>query len=1046
MHAIIDFCLDHARMVIFLFFFLLLAGIVSYTSISKESFPDVKIPVMKVSIPCSGISPEDAERLLVKPVEQKLRSIEGVKEITSMAYEGGGMIVVEFLAGYNVDEAKENVKNEVDNAKPDLPSDANDPDVSEINLSLLPVLIVKLSGSIPQRFLYQAARELKDYIEAHVTGVLKAGIIGNREEVIDLEIDAAKIANHNISVQLLQFLAAQNNRLISAGTITTDIGRFPIKVPGLFEDISDIMDVPIWGTQDSVIRIGDIAVVSRAYKDPESFARDRGENAVAIEITKRTGENVIETIKGVRAAVAEVQKKWPDTLKISFAQDQSKKIIDLLTELQNDILLTIFLVMIIIVLSLGWRSALVVSLSVPGSFLAGILFLYLSGYTINMIVLFALIFAVGMLVDGSIIVVEYADRKIDEGIAPKEAYRTAAQRMAWPVITSISTILVVFLPLLFWPGFMGQVMRFLPITLIATLTASIIMALIFVPTLGGLFMHKASRQKEAHETINYEKDDLKKITGVTQYYIRILEWALDRPWKIIGSALGTLVSVISLYCLCGRGVEFFPSVEPETAVVRVQARGNLSVFEKDRLVKEVEAPLLEMKELRSVYSKSGSMRAANAKSGSMDTGATEDEIGSITVEFADWQERRTAEKIIGDIEQRLHVPGVRVVVEKEKKGPPTKPVRIDVTGKSHPQIQKEAIRIRKFLEAFPEVETIQDNQPVSGIEWRLCVNRAEAARFQANITSVGTVVQLVTRGVKIGSFRPDDSPDEMDIMLRFPKNERNIDELDRLQIQTLDGLMPVGNFVERKVGVSLTTLRRCDGLPCIRIEASLTPGALANDVFKAVHTYLEKEPLQKDVSCEFKGEARDQAETAGFLGKAFSIALGLIMVIMLIEFNSFFSTGIVMSAVIMSTVGVFLGLFLRGMPFGVVMGGIGIIGLAGVIVSNNIIFIDTYDHFRDRIKNARERIIRTGAQRLRPVFLTKITVILGLLPMMYGLGIDFLEPSISFGAPSTQWWQQLATCIVSGVIFASVLTLILTPCLLMVRENYRAQRRRKVAV
>jgi multidrug efflux pump len=1027
-------------MVLFLFLFLVVAGTVSYVSIAKEFFPDVKIPVMTINVSCSGISPEDAERLLVRPIEQKVRAIEGIKEMTSMSHEGGATVITEFFAGYDVDKAKEDVKNEVDSVKSELPSDAREPEVSEVNLSLLPVLIVKLSGPVPQRFLYKSARELKDYIEAHVPSVLKAGIIGDREEVVDVEIDAAKIVNYGLSVPLIQYIFRQSNSLISAGVVATEVGRFPIKVPGIFQEAQDIMEVPLFGFGNAVVRAGDIATIRRVYKDPESFARDRGENAVALEITKRTGENIIATIKSVQAAVSEVQKKWPSTLKVAFAQDQSKRITDLLTELQNDILLTIVLVMAVIVLSLGWRSALIVSLSVPGSFLASILFLYINGYTINMMVLFALIFSVGMLVDGSIIVVEYADRKIEEGMNPKDAYRFSARRMTWPVITSISTILVVFLPLLFWPGFMGQVMRFLPITLLATLIASILMALVFVPTLGGLFLRKEGKKAETRETLNYETDDLRKITGATRYYIRTLEWALDRPWKMIGGALGLLVSVMTLYVTCGRGTEFFPSVEPETAIIRVQARGNLSVFEKDRLVKKVEQPLLTMKELQSVYSKAGSMRSANAKSGSMDASATEDEIGSITVEFVDWKERRPADVILEEIEQNLRLPGIRIVVEKEKKGPPSKPVRLDIAGPSHALIQKEALRLRKFLETLPDMETVQDNRPIAGIEWCLHVDRTKAAQFNASLGDVGTVVQLVTHGVKIGSFRPDDSPDEIDIMMRFPKDGRTVEELDHLQIRTIWGLAPVSSFVERKVGASMTTLRRCDGLPSIRIEGTLKPGYLANNVFKAVRTHLEKEPLATGTTCLFKGEAQDQQEAGQFLLKAFGISLGLIIMIMLIEFNSFYSTGVVMSAVLMSTAGVFLGLFLRGMPFGVVMGGIGIIGLAGVIVSNNIIFIDTYDHFRDRIRNPRERIIRTGAQRLRPVFLTKITVILGLLPMFCGVGIDFLEPSLSFGAPSTQWWKQLATCIVSGVLFASVLTLLLTPCLLMVRENYRARR------
>lgn len=1040
MNRFIQIAIDHARTVLLFLVFFIIAGLYSYFTISKESVPDVKVPIVIVSLALEGISPEDSERLLVRPIERNVSSIEGIKEMRSTAFEGGGSIVLEFYAGTNIDKAKIDVRDKVDEAKGDLPLRAEEPLVEEVNLSLFPVLVIHLSGEVPGRTLYNLASDLQDEIEARVSTVLAVNIVGDREEVVEIIIDPVNLEGYGLSLETVLAFVQRNNQLISAGSLDTGLGRLAVKVPGLLETAQDILAVPLKSEGDSVVKFSDVATLHRTYKDPTGYARTKGKSTVALEIVKRTGENIIDTISAVRQVTAEMRKNWPKNVQVSFSQDESQRIIDRINELQNSLVLAVLLVMLVIIKSLGFRSALLVGLAVPGSFLMGILLLDLMDLTINIVVLFGLILSVGMLVDGAIIVVEYADRKMAERIDRRSAYKIAATRMLWPVVTSLTAILTVFAPMLFWPGLVGQFIRFLPITLIATLTASIAMAIIFIPTLGALVGRIDTSDPEKLKSIAAsEIGSLEDIKGFTRWYVNVLEKALDMPSRIVGSAILLLIVVFIVHLFFGKGTEFFPNVEPSVSLVKVQARGNLSVDEKDALVRQVEQKLVPMKEFMTVYANTD-IGGDNGGSKRRPQNITKDTIGLISLEYDDWQYRRPADEILEDIRKMVRgIPGVKVAINENRPGPPRdKPIQLELSSQNYEGLLQAVEKARGYFERLPGLTSIEDNRDVPGIDWQVKVDRAQAAKFGANVALIGSAIQFVTNGFLLDEFRPDDSTDEVDIIVRYPEKNRSLDQLEQIKVHTPKGLVPISSFIELTPQPRVGQIQRTDGRRSYKIDAELLPGQFATQKIADITQWLQtKTNLPKDISWKFKGEEEDRQETAAFLIKAFCIAIFLIAVILVTQFNSFFHMFLVLSSVVMSTIGVLIGLLVMNQAFGIVMGGIGIIALAGIIVSNNIILLDTYDRLSKEFKDEREVILRTGASRLRPVILTKLTAIFGLLPIMLGINLEVLDLRMTFGAPSTQWWVQLSTAIVFGILFASSLTLIVTPCALMLRHNFR---------
>ena len=1035
--SIIDAALSRSRTVIAVLALLLIAGFSSYVNIPKEARPDVNVPIIYVSMSLKGISPEDAERLLVRPMETEVKSIEGIKEIRSSAFQGGANVLLEFEAGFDADRALGDVREKVDIAKANLPDTADEPSVNEVNFSLFPIIIVALGGEVPERALLKVGRDLQEKIEG-ISSVLEATIGGDRDEQVEIVINPLLVDSYALEPKAVLDAVSRSNQLIAAGSLRSEKGSFAVKVPGLFENVDDILDMPLKTSGDSVVTVRDIAAVRRTFEDRETYARLNGKPAISIEVKKRTGENIIQTVDAVKALVAEERKTWPEQITVTFSGDDSKNIRNMLRDLQNNVLSAVLLVMIIIVAALGVRTGLLVGIAIPGSFLTGILVLSAFGLTVNIVVLFALILSVGLLVDGAIVVTEYADRRMIEGANRVTAYTEAAKRMAWPIIASTATTLAAFLPLLFWPGLVGEFMKFLPITLIATLVASLFMALIFVPTLGAQFGWPGAVDKRmVDQMATMESGDLSQTGGVTGVYVKVLTAALRHPAKVVGIAMVALVASWMLYANFGRGFEFFPKVEPDRAALKVFARGNLSVDEQARLVGEVEQRILALQrergEMRAVYILSGKQQRRDD--------APSDIIGAINIEFADWDTRRSADEILAEIVARSQdLAGIHIETAKEEAGPPVgKPIHLLVTSRAPETIAPAVAKIREKLDTMSGLKDIEDGRPVPGIEWELAVDRAQAAKFGADVAVIGNIIRLVTNGLKVSDFRPDDADDEIDIVIRYPTENRTLDQLDNTRLQTSKGLIPLSNFVTRSPNVETSELRRTDARRSMTVKADLLPGVLANSKLEEIESWLANEAgLDPRVQITFKGEDEEQKKASAFLARAFGIALFLMAIILVTQFNRFYSAFLILTAVIMSTVGVMLGLLIIQQPFSIVMSGIGVIALAGIVVNNNIVLIDTFDRIVGSAKSPMEAIIRTGAQRLRPVLLTTATTIFGLLPMVTRVNIDFVTREISVGAPSTQWWQQLATAIAFGLAFATILTMIVTPSLLMLRANLAA--------
>ena len=1036
MNSLISAFINRPRPVIMILALLILAGIVSYISVPKEAEPDIDIPQIYVNIIHEGISPEDAERLLLRPMETELRSIEGLKELRATGSEGSGVIILEFDAGFDADQALADVREKVDLARNELPADSEEPFVQEINTSLIPVITVMLHGPVPERTLVTIGRQLRDELES-IPGVLSADVGGDREELLEVIVDPVALESYNLNYADLVSYVSRNNRLVAAGALDSGEGRFSVKVPGVIEDLNDLLNLPVKTDGLKTVTFQDVATVRRTFKDPTSFARLNGEKSIALEITKRSGANILEVVDTVKATVngAMQLEDWPENLEVTYTSDNSKQVRIMLNDLVNNVAIAVILVMIVILGALGLRSAGLVGVAIPGAFLSGILVIYMMGYSMNIVVLFSLIMAVGMLVDGAIVVVELSERNMKNGYSPKLAFTEAAKRMAWPITASTATTLAVFMPLLFWPGLIGEFMKYLPITLLVTLAASLFMALLFVPTVGSLLTNKNANPDLSEMTSIVEvdfleeaRDNIRDMDAFTSGYIAVLRKALHRPLLVLLTAIVFLVGSILLYRTIGRGQEFFTDVEPEFAVLNIHSRGDLSVFERDALVQEVENRILDMEEFEAIYTRSGI---------SLGNDIDEDVIGRIQLSLVDWELRRPAAQIMAEVRERTQdIPGIIVEPQVQESGITSgKPIQLELTATNTDLLPDAVEKLRSGMNELGEFVDVTDSRPLPGIDWKMEVDRQEAARFGTDISTIGSAIQLITNGIMLGDYRPDDADDEVDIRVRFPETMRNIGMLDRLTVNSLMGNVPVSNFMTREASPRVGNIQRTDGNRVLNIAADVPEDVLPNDKVDQLQQWLDAGNLDPEVRVNFKGENEDQQEAEEFLSQAFGAALFLMAIILVTQFNSFYQALLILSAVVFSTIGVLLGLLIMDQPFSIVMSGIGVISLAGIVVNNNIVLIDTYNLIKKKGAEAVEAAILTCSQRLRPVLLTTVTTILGLMPMTLGMNFDLINRHIQIGGPSTQWWTQLASAITFGLAFATILTLIMTPAMLVLGDK-----------
>ncbi len=1047
MIAALDAILRRPRAVLSAMLVLLIAGVIAYVTIPKESNPDITIPVLYISVPLQGVSPEDSERLLVKPIETKLRGLDALKQITSIASEGHAGIIVEFESDVDVEEAARKVREKVDLAKSELPSDASDPAVNEINFSLQPTILVAVSGDVPERTLYTHAKQLQEVIEA-IPSVLEAKLTGQRDEVLEIVINRQKLESYDLAQTDIYNVVTRNNLLIAAGAVDTASGRFSVKVPGLIQTAQDVLTLPLRAVNGTVVLLRDVAEVRRTFKDRARYALYNGRPAITIEVVKRQGTNIIENNIEVRRAAGELAKNWPSALHVSYALDQSRTIEDVLQSLQDAVILAIVLVMVLVVAALGIRSGILVGISIPTSFLIGFLVIGMMGYTVNIMIMFGLILSVGILVDGAIVLAEYADRKMAEGLAPKEAYIAAAKRMFWPIVSSMGTTIAAFLPLLFWPGIAGEFMSYLPVTVITVLAASLLTAMVFVPAVG-FFIGKTDKEtmRQFGHFADDEKADFRKMGGITGLYLRFIERVIQHPLKVVVAVLSLMGGIVFAFAQNPTGVEFFVDTEPEQVNVYVRARGNLGSSEKLKLTREVEALVIKVPGVENYATYAGNESGGGGAFGNQDVPA--DVIGQISMELLPVGSRKPWKELQKDLEAAVaNVPGLIVEVRELAGGPQSgKDIRLQITSNARADAFAAARKINEHMRNGMEgLRDFDDDLPLPGYEWTLTVNREEAGRFGADILSAGTMVQLMTDGALVGTYRPDNSDDEIDIRVRMPEAERSIANLETMKLATPGGSVPMSNFLKAEAKPQVNVLYRYDGVPTVFVKANAAPGFFATDKIDELEKWLKTQSWPEGVDFKFRGTDEDQQKSSEFLGKAFLASLFMMFMILIIQYNSFYHVMITLSTVVMSTVGVLLGMLVTGHYFSIIMTGTGVVALMGVVVSHSIVLIDTFHRLSAAGQDAVEAAIRTCAQRMRPVLLTSITAMLGLMPLMFELNVNMFTRHIAIGSMTSAWWIHLSTAMVFGLLLATILTLIMTPVLLAAptvwRRSWAARRER----
>jgi multidrug efflux pump len=1202
----------------------LLVGGFAYSLLPKEGEPDIEIPALFISVPFPGISAEDSESLMVKVMETELADLDGLDKMSATAAEGYAGVALEFEFGWDKTAIMADVRDAMDKAEAEFPDGAEKYSIMEINFSEFPIVIVNLTGAVPERTMARIAKDLQDDLEA-LDAVLEAGIAGNRDEMVEVLIDPLRLEAYNVTALELINVVQNNNQLIAAGEVESAQGTFAVKIPSSFDDVQDIYQLPVKTNGDRVVTLGELAQINFTFEDREGTARFNGEDTVALQVVKRKGYNLIDTVNLVKATIEESKAKWPPELqaavKVGTSNDQSRVVGSMVGQLEGSVLTAIALVMIVVLSALGSRAALLVGFAIPTSFLLCFALLALMGISISNIVMFGLILAVGMLVDGAIVVVEYADKRIKEGSGPMHAYVEAAQRMFWPIVSSTATTLCAFLPMLFWPGVPGEFMGMLPVTLIFVLSASLVVALIYLPVMGGVtgrisrsfewasdglrnvapwwlrailvpfpmwgmfagamqmlnptyllgdaasgfgpvlfgalfFTFSSFAASITLSAVKIEREQKEVAPGHRHsafgHFIKFIAGNPVMPVVTIVSVGAMIVTVFMTFSENNYGVEFFVDSEPEQATAYVRARGNISLHEKDELVRAAEQVIMEHHAVINVFSFAGDGGLNTDSSGAS---IPPDTIGQVQFEIIPWEDRPTDSEPIGGwfggllsdklgLEKKViaqeydgntvidelnaqlaELPGFEIEVRSLAQGPASgKPVHLRLRGDDWDDLTTATLLAREQFETTPGLILIEDSLPLPGIDWQIDVDVAKAGRYGADVATVGAMVQLVTRGILLDTMRVDSSDEEIEIRVRLPEQDRVLSTLDNLKVRTADGLVPLSNFVTRQPVPKLAKINRIeqeryydvkadvesglhilqlvplddDGEPVddgkldvgfgysvsqeqvdqgdaynvtgieesnalwtflfgesyqyfnvpeiasvITIDevqeqidagkaiANLVP-MNANERIQKLTDWLETDPLPRSISWEWTGDQEEQEESGAFLSKAFAGALALMFVILLAQFNSFYNSVLVLLAVILSTTGVLIGMMVMQQPFSIIMTGTGIVALAGIVVNNNIVLIDTYQEYSLKMPRI-EAIIRTAEARIRPVLLTTITTMAGLTPMMFGVSLDFIDGGYSIDSPTALWWKQLATAVVFGLGIATVLTLVVTPSLLAIR-------------
>jgi len=999
-----------------------LAGLMSYVGLPVESFPSIKQPVVVVAVPYVGVSPEDMETLVANPLEKEIKEITKIKKLTSSSLEGYTNVIVEFESDIDIDEAVRKVREKVDQARPELPDDIEEPMVEEVNFENIPIMLVSIVGNQSLVRLKEIAEDLQDEFE-QISGVLEVNITGGLEREVKVKLDANRLQYYNLGTVDVIDAIRQENLTTPGGSIDGGDLRFSVRIPGEFDDVRELNNIVVKQKGENPVYLQDLADIEFGFKEEDSYSRLAGRPSVTLSIIKRSGENIIAISDQVKVILEKEAQKFPAQTEYVITADQSKDIRSMVNDLENNIISGLILVVLVLYFFMGARNGFLVGIAIPLSMLMSFIVISAIGYTLNMMVLFSLILALGMLVDNAIVIIENIYRHHEEGKSLLQAAKDGTGEVGMAVVASTITTLGAFAPLAFWPGVVGEFMSYLPITLIVTLSSSLFVGLVFNPVVTARYLKLDSKM------INLPGDKLLRF--LEPLYDKTMRWALTYRWTVLGIAFGGYFMMFFVYGVFNHGLEYFPDIEPRQAWVNVDAPNGTRLEASDRIVKKVEKRIQDTPDMRYFVADVGN------QSNMMDFGggSGSPHKSRVTIEFVDRHEReqnsfKTLEQVAAEL---TDIPGAKIDVTKPQEGPPTgAAVEIQIKGEDFSTLDAISTELQKMIRDVPGLTKLQDNYEVGKPELTIRIDREKAARLELNTQQIANTIRTAINGTEASQYRV--GQDEYDITVRFAEPFRNnySDILD-LTIFHEGKHYPLANFASIDLGSGLTRVNHVDNDRVVTITGEAL-GRSSAEVLNDVKDRLEGYEAPEGYSIRFAGQDVEQQKDMDFLTSAFLIALFLIFFVLVSQFNSVMLPIVIMISVILSFFGVFFGLLVTGEPFGIIMTGIGIISLAGVVVNNAIVLIDYIQKLRERGLDKMEAIIRGGKVRMRPVILTAITTILGLIPLTAGINIDFIgalsfdfRNFIEFGAESSEWWSNMGVAVIFGLLFATALTLVVVP-------------------
>ncbi len=1037
---------DNKVAVYLLMVLILMFGWSSYTGLPREATPDVKIPLVIVAIPYIGVSPVDIEGLITQPLERELKALKDLKQITSVSKEGLSTIRVEFNTGIDIDEGLRRVRDKVNSSRSQLPSDILEPIISEINFSEFPIMYVNVGGDVGLARLKKIADDLRDQIEG-ISGVISADVSGGLEPEVQVNVDVYRMNAYQISFDDVTNAIRGENLSIPGGSIDTKEKNLTIRIPGEFKEVKPLEDIVLKMQNGKPIYLRDVAKVDYSFEDRQTYARLNRTEVVSLAVRKRAGENLLRITDEVKKIVKDAQADLPKGIKLDISNDQSKFVTRMVKELENSIITGMFLVIMSLFMFFGFKNSLLISTAIPLSMFVGFITLSTLGITLNMVVLFSLVLVLGILVDDAIVVIENTYRHQQEyGETPMQAAKAAAGEVFVPVLTSTVTTLCAFLPLMFWPGIVGDFMKYFPITLIITLSASLFVAYVISPVQAAQWINYKREIRKAKAnlehphwykkynpfTILYHKVDEIAFPWLQSEYVRILRWTLKRKWLTIGASFGLLLFIMILFAIFNKGVDFFPNTEPSQVSMSIEMPSGTSLDVTNGISEVLEERLATIPGKKDIEFMASSVGTSDDPFDFGGQGTSNK--GRIAINFLEKKLRgqstfHTLEEIR---KTTVGIAGAELRVAKQQMGPPVgAPVNIEISGEDYNQLEALSKTIREKIKDIRGLVDLKDDYNVGRPEVEIKIDRERAGMFYTSTGQIAMTVRAAIAGVDASKYRVGE--DQYNIRVRLREDQRTSPaDLENLHITFMNRRgqllsIPLTSVADLKRTTAVTDIRRKDQKRVITVSGDVE-GRVQSEVINEITARISGTTIPTGYGVKLTGSQEEQQKASDFLGKAFIITLLLIFMIMVAEFNSLNVPFVILISVILSLIGVMLGLVVTRTPASVIMTGVGIVALAGIVVRNGIVLLDFVKHkHREGGMALDDALLEAGRIRLRPVLLTATATVLGVLPMATGIDFDWREFHFVIGAESADFWRPLAVTIIFGLTFSTFLTLVVVP-------------------